>query len=104
MGYTREQLDQARAFDSKLARERGSYQPFKGGRLTRRLSLPAFYNMYRDCPPGTPPEERARYLADNERLYLDINAQKTTRTRNRWGRVTERTIYLPDGSKQTIQV
>lgn len=101
MGYTQEQLNEARAFDAKLARGRHKLTPFKGGRMTRQMSETAFYQMYRDCPVGTSTaEDRKKYLEENERIYLDYNMQKTpVGMVNRHGRVTSRTIYLKDGEK-----
>ena len=105
MGYTQAQLNQARAFDARLARDRANLLPFKGGRLKRQLSMPAFFNCMRDCPPGTPMEERAQYLADNERIYLDHNEQRTPiGMRNRWGRVKERIVYGVDGVKRVLNL
>ena len=102
MGFTQEQLNRARAFDARLARDRFKLQPFKGGRLKRQMSLPAYFNCMRDCPPGTPMEERAKYLTDNERIYLDHNEQRFGIGRkNRLGRVKERTVYYKDGTKRT---
>jgi hypothetical protein len=103
MGYTRKQLDEARAFDASMARDRFKLQPFKGGRLKRQLSLPAFFNCMRDCPPGTPPEERNKYLADNERLYLDHNEQKSAGWKNRMGRVKEKIVYGKHGEKRVLR-
>ena len=105
MGYTQGQLNAARAFDAKLARDlRNEPTTFKGGRLKRRMSLPAIYNTYRECPVGTPPSEREKYIQDNERLYLDANGQRTPAGMvNRHGRVSVRIVYGKDGSKSEIR-
>jgi len=106
MPYTAAQLAEARSFDAKLAQERRlNPMTFKGGRLRRQLSLPAFFNTYRDCPVGTPSEERNKYIADNERIYLEANEQRTPRGMvNRHGRVRERTVYGPHGEKAVLAV
>lgn len=98
-------MNEARAFDAQLARDRWKDAPFKGGRLTRRLSLPAYFNLMRDCPPGTSREDRAKYLAENERIYLDHNAERTPAGLvNRWGRVSERIVYGKGGTKAVLKV
>ncbi len=106
MGYTQEQLNEARAFDAKLARDRHKLTPFKGGRMTRQLSLTAFYQMYRDCPAkSSTAADRKKYLEENERIYLDYNTQKTpVGMVNRHGRVSSRTYYFKDGTKAEIKM
>jgi hypothetical protein len=104
VGYTQAQVNAARAFDARLARERHKLLPFKGGRLTRQMSLPAYFNMMRDCPPGVSREDRAKYLVENERIYLDYNRERTpVGMANRWGRVKERTVYGADGGKRLLR-
>ena len=94
MPVTQEQLTEARRFDAGLARDRGNGAAFKGGRLRRQMHLNTYYRLMEKCPPGTPAEERNKYLAENERIYLDHNEQRTPAgLRNRWGRVKERKVY-----------
>ncbi len=105
MGYEQHELDQARAFDAKLARDRFKLTPFKGGRLTRQFSVTTLYQLYHYCPPRVcTAADRKKFLEDNERLFLDLNSQKTPiGLVNRHGRVEERTIYLRNGRKIVIK-
>ncbi len=103
------ELDRARAFDARLARERLSRcgRVGAGGELKRQLSLQAYFNVIRDCGHDCPADERERYLADNERLYLDVNSQRTPPgPRNRFGRVKERTAYrrLKNGTVEKTEL
>lgn len=104
MGYTQAQLNEARAFDAKLARDRHKLTPFKGGRLTRQLSVTAIFQMYRDCPPGiATAADRKKYLEENERLYLDFNTQKSVGFLTRHGRASVKTVYHKDGTKEEFR-
>ena len=106
MGSTQTQLDAARAFDAKMARERFRLTPFKGGRMTRVMSVTTLMQLYKHCPPGVATAaDRKKFMEENERLFLDHNTQKTPPGMvNRHGRVTSRTYYFTDGRKAELRM
>ena len=106
MGYSQAQMESARALDAKMIRERGAYSRFgESGRLTRRLSMPAFMTAMKHLGSDAPADVQEQYFQDNERLYLDHNTQQSPPgLRNRHGCVKERTIYGTDENGNTTRI
>jgi hypothetical protein len=100
MSYTQAQLQEARRMDESMIRERSTYGRIgKTGRMTRRLSLPAYMTAMKHVGVDAPADVKERYFQDNERLYFGLNAQQTPPgLANRHGRVRERTIYGQDSN------
>ena len=102
----RRQLEQsmAQVVDQRLAAKRGELRTFgKSGRMTRQLSLRSVMNAVNGEGQAVLSKDAEGYWKDQDRREFGINvdAVRSPRVmRNRFGKVTYRKVWGPDGVRE----